>query len=493
MSEEKAKKILPLGLLVEGRSCLVVGGGTVAGRKAEALVEAGAKVTIVAPKPGERVMALQSVHGVKIIRRSYAPDDLDQDFFLVFAATDDHALNQQIIETCRARRILCACPDRGWQNGDFISPASFRKGDVTISVSTGGASCRRSRLIKDTLARHVDMIDAADLLVIGTDHNHLSLNKLELYSLVGEKLRRTGRRIMHVWDVHEFLLLNTCNRIELIAIAADDADSRDVLIKLLGFENLGRDELNIKRGMEAFIHTAQVAAGLLSQTPGEEHVSGQLRKSLRQACASGWAAAIMQDWIGNTIHISREIRRQAEPFLKTSGIEDVGARFVREEFTDLSQRHVMVIGSGVTGSGVVGRLAPYCTRMTWLYHTRPPDLAGLPTEKINVCPINALPMLLGKIDVVICATNSDKYVLHGEHASLLKPHGKFLLLDLSVPRNIEPELANIVHGVKIVDIEDLKRWRQPQIPPLDRVFEISRRIILEHQDLYEKMFPHHNF
>lgn len=56
-------------MLVEGRACLVVGGATVAGRKTEALVEAGAKVTIVAPELGERVMALQFIPGVRIIQR----------------------------------------------------------------------------------------------------------------------------------------------------------------------------------------------------------------------------------------------------------------------------------------------------------------------------------------------------------------------------------------------------------------------------------------
>lgn len=257
MSKKDAKKILPLGLLLEGRACLVVGGGTVAGRKAEALIEAGANVILVAPELGERVMALQSVHGVKIIRRSYAPDDLDQDFFLVFAATDDHDLNQQIIETCRARRILCSCPDRGWQNGDFISPASFRKADVTVSVSTGGASCRRSRLIKEYLARQMATLEQPDMFVMGTDHRVANLAQRESIHLAGTRFEQTGMMFRKVLGLHEFMLLNTCNRVELIGLASAPLLTSGVLNRILGLDRL-EDRYYVHKGRDAFRHVTLV-------------------------------------------------------------------------------------------------------------------------------------------------------------------------------------------------------------------------------------------
>lgn len=159
-----ARKILPAGLLVEGRRCLVVGGGPVAARKARALAVAGADVTLVAPRLSEAARGL-AAEGVTLVPRAYAPGDLAPRPFLVFTVTDDPALNRAILDACHAAGILCACPDHGWEDGDLISPATFRAGDLTVSLSTGGAACRRARHMKEHLQQHADALGPGELFV----------------------------------------------------------------------------------------------------------------------------------------------------------------------------------------------------------------------------------------------------------------------------------------------------------------------------------------
>ena len=128
----------PMFVELDGKPCLVVGGGGVARRKAEALVSFGGKVTVVAPEVQEE---LKGNPGVTVMLRPFREEDLQQDFFLVIAASDDFEVNARVTEACQARRIPVNRADEGGQGG-FLFPALVKKGDLTIGISTGGASPR---------------------------------------------------------------------------------------------------------------------------------------------------------------------------------------------------------------------------------------------------------------------------------------------------------------------------------------------------------------
>lgn len=130
----------PVFLQVAGRSVLVVGGGGVALQKALALGEAGARVTVVAPKVHPDMENVPGV--VRVARRKFKPADLGKGAkapWVVVAATDDEALNAKVSRLCAARRIWANVVDRP-ALCSFILPAVVRQGPVVFAVSTGGAS-----------------------------------------------------------------------------------------------------------------------------------------------------------------------------------------------------------------------------------------------------------------------------------------------------------------------------------------------------------------
>jgi len=129
-----------------GRVCLVVGGGPVGEERARRLAESGARVRVVAPRvtPGLAVLAAQGA--VSDLReREYTDDDLDG-CALVIAATDRREVNRRVRDDARRRGVPCNVADDP-AAGDFIVPAVVRRGDLTLAVSTGGAS--------PTVAAHV--------------------------------------------------------------------------------------------------------------------------------------------------------------------------------------------------------------------------------------------------------------------------------------------------------------------------------------------------
>ena len=151
----------PAFLDLRGRACLVVGGGLVAERKARALVECGARVTVVSPLVttglGALVAADRIVHRARRFRRS----DL-RGCALAIAATGDSIVDAAVESTGRRRRVLVNVVDRPEQC-DFILPSVLRRGELQIAVSTGGRSPALAREIRRRLEGLFDP-DSGDLV-----------------------------------------------------------------------------------------------------------------------------------------------------------------------------------------------------------------------------------------------------------------------------------------------------------------------------------------
>jgi len=132
-----------------GHPCLVVGGGAVAARKVEGLVEAGARVTVVSPSLTQRLLRLATDARLRWRPREYVPGDVDG-FVLAMVATDDAAVNAAVAAECRERGVLINCADDP-AHCSFILPSVLKRGSLTVTVSTGGASPTMARLVREEL------------------------------------------------------------------------------------------------------------------------------------------------------------------------------------------------------------------------------------------------------------------------------------------------------------------------------------------------------
>lgn len=139
----------PLFLDISGKTCLIVGGGAVAERKARSLLEAGARVRIVSPMLTETLRSLAQQGQVESVLASYSPDRLEG-AALVFAATNDRAVNARVVEDAKAARLPVNAADAP-EDGDFIVPSVVRRGDLCIGISTGGNNPMLAARIADEM------------------------------------------------------------------------------------------------------------------------------------------------------------------------------------------------------------------------------------------------------------------------------------------------------------------------------------------------------
>lgn len=139
----------PVMLDLTGRPCLVVGGGVVAERKVQGLVEAGARVTVVSPTLTTALIRRATEAELQWRPREYATGDA-VGFALVIVATGDPSVNAAVAAECRERGVFINCADDP-ARCDFILPSLLYRGPVTVAVSTGGASPIMARLLRDEL------------------------------------------------------------------------------------------------------------------------------------------------------------------------------------------------------------------------------------------------------------------------------------------------------------------------------------------------------
>jgi uroporphyrin-III C-methyltransferase/precorrin-2 dehydrogenase/sirohydrochlorin ferrochelatase len=140
--------LYPLAVDLRGKAVLVAGGGAVAARKLTELLRCGADITVVAPEPNPSVERLAGA--LRLIRRPFkSGDELGR--YLVFACTDDSAVNREIAGLCGRGNILCNVADASHE-GTFHVPGVIRKGEVTVTVSTGGSAPGLTRHLKRLLS-----------------------------------------------------------------------------------------------------------------------------------------------------------------------------------------------------------------------------------------------------------------------------------------------------------------------------------------------------
>ncbi len=142
-------RYLPLFLDIRDKPCLVVGGGEVAARKANLLLEAGGAVTMVAPALSPTLSRMVADGLLTHLETTFEAGQLDA-MHLAVAATDDPAVNREVAAEASARRLLVNVADRSGE-GNFIVPSVIDRSPVTIAVSSGGASPVLARLLRARL------------------------------------------------------------------------------------------------------------------------------------------------------------------------------------------------------------------------------------------------------------------------------------------------------------------------------------------------------
>jgi precorrin-2 dehydrogenase/sirohydrochlorin ferrochelatase len=209
--------LYPIHLNLEGRRCLLVGGGKVAERKAEALKEAGASVFIVSPTVTPALAALAERAEIEWHKGRYGARHLDG-VFLVIACTDNRGVNMTVTREALEHNLLTLCADAP-EAGSFVSPSAVRRGDLLLTISTGGSSPTLAAVVRDQIEADFGPEWAEMTEIIGTMREIVKTNPTEterktavrraLDDPEAQALLRDGRRLEAETRIRECLSLSS--------------------------------------------------------------------------------------------------------------------------------------------------------------------------------------------------------------------------------------------------------------------------------------------
>ncbi len=167
MNKNKIKSVAyyPIFLNILGKRSIVIGGGDVALRKVKSLLECRAKVTVISTKPHPEISKLSEERMIRLIERDYKAGDL-KDAVIAIVCTNAKKVNRKAADEARKEGALVNVADDP-ERSDFIIPSFFRRGNLTVAVSTSGVSPALAKKIRTKLEKSFGLEYASLLSLIG--------------------------------------------------------------------------------------------------------------------------------------------------------------------------------------------------------------------------------------------------------------------------------------------------------------------------------------
>jgi len=284
-----------------------------------------------------------------------------------------------------------------------------------------------------------------------------------------------------VRGVREFFILNTCSRVEIVAVAAHDPLVAATLRRLAGFDRLAESERFEMRGFDAFRHLVRVASGLESSLLGEFHIVSQLKDSLAEAEERKWSAGAVRFTGAEVLRVSKAVRHEVEGLLRVTEIDQLAVRYLGVHGGVDDKTNVLVVGTGMVGRGAVAALLRLGCRVTWAYHVNVPDLSGPEFASVacvapKLVQLGEIGAALAEADIVLSAVDSSRPVVTREMSAAVLDRN-VLMVDLGVPRNIDTFYDDCGHGVTVADLDDLKLWHRVKTGTLKEVLARADEVI----------------
>ena len=301
------------------------------------------------------------------------------------------------------------------------------------------------------------------LLALGLNHQTAPIALREKVAFASETLPGALASLRAVDGVHEAALLSTCNRTELYARIEPQAEAA-VVRWLAEHHELGIADLDAylyrHTNAVAVRHLFRVATGLDSLVLGEPQILGQVKQAWQVARAAHALKTPLDRLFQHAFAVAKRVRTDTRIGAHPVSVAYAAVRLAQQVFARLDQATVLLVGAGETIELAARHLVDAKAQRI-LVANRTLEHAQQLAHRFGgvALPLDALDKHLAEADIVICATASRDPVLTGtmvERAIKARRHAPMFLLDLAVPRDIEPQVAEL-DDVYLYTVDDLEQ------------------------------------
>src|SRR5258707_4618880 len=322
-----------------------------------------------------------------------------------------------------------------------------------------------------------------NLFAAGISHKTAPVEIREQLAVKQSEIVDLARYLKCFGHLDEIVLLSTCNRVEIYGTTRRATGHIKSLLQLLCAEPRDLDpHIYLYEGAAAVRHLLRVTAGLDSMALGETEITGQIKNAYEIACNAGLTGRILNRLFQKAFQATKEIRTRTGIGRGAVSIKSVAVELVGK-VADLARQSIMVIGAGQMAECCVRLLARKGARSI-LVSSRSLDRAFDLAIRCGGQAICYGDCLFGMrdVDVVITATTSMEPLLtRGDAENLMRARRNqpLFLIDLSVPRNIDPAVGGL-DNVSLHNIDDLEKIAQQGVHTRKRALAACFEIIEGH-------------
>ncbi len=333
---------------------------------------------------------------------------------------------------------------------------------------------------------------------LGTSHHTAPLALREKLALPPARAAELDARLASA-GLPELALLNTCNRVEFYGVAASPADLAALEAAFCAVTGLGAADFAAVRahdtGPAAIRHLIAVAAGLESQLLGENEIFGQVKDAYAAAQATGRAGPVLNRIFQKAFQAAKHVRTHTALNEGQVSVANVAVELALTIFGDLAATRVLLLGAGDIGEKTAkafqSRGAPALT-----VANRTPERALALAQALDATalPFEHFAHHLADYDIVVGSTAAPDAVVRAADVDAARGRRRarpLLFLDLALPRDIEPAVADL-DNVYLYNLDDLAKIAARNLAAREAEVARARALIAEKADaLWQQILARH--
>jgi len=329
--------------------------------------------------------------------------------------------------------------------------------------------------------------DISKFWVAGVNYKKTDAGTRGLFAIQNDQYEELLKKSL-ACGLNEVFVLSTCNRTEIYGFA----ESSSQLINLLCAQTAGNKEAfletaYIKNGNEAIEHLFSVSAGLDSQILGDYEIIGQIKAAAKFARSHGCLDVFLERLINTVLQSSKAIKNQTKLSGGTVSVSFAAIQYIRENIKAVADKKILLLGTGKIGKSTCKNLVHYLKtkKITLINRTAEKAIELADELSLNCAPYDDLQMQVAQSDIILVATDAAEPTIL---ASFLEGQNSKLVIDLSIPHNVESAVHHLPN-IRLVNVDELSKLkdetlarRESEVPKAKAIIEEH---ILEFMDWYE--------
>jgi glutamyl-tRNA reductase len=303
------------------------------------------------------------------------------------------------------------------------------------------------------------------LIVVGLSHKTAPIEVREKLAVPASRLGEALHRLRVYPGIKEGFLLSTCNRVEVYAIVEEMEAGYAGVQRFLADTHLALTSDQLTPHLYQHIddraigHLFRVASSLDSMVVGEPQILGQLKDAFEAALTHKSSGLILNKLVKKAISVAKRVRTETKIAEAAVSVSYAAVELAKKIFSNLSEKTVLLVGAGEMAKLAAQHLVNNGVRRVMIT-TRDSVSATELAKRFNgtAIPFEEFRHAMAEADIVVCSTGASHYLIHTEdvqRAVRLRMNRPIFLIDISVPRNIDPAVRDIDNAF-LFDIDDLE-------------------------------------